>query len=361
MSAACTTWSTRSSTTPSTRHSPGYCDHDRGHAARRRRRPRRDNGRGIPVDRHPVEKRPAVEVVLTTLHAGGKFDGKSYAVSGGLHGVGVSVVNALSAGSRSRSGATASSGRQPYAGGKPTAKLNQGEPTNGPAPRSRSGPTRSSSRRRTTLRDADPAHAGDGVPQQGPADHAARRARRGAATEVVYRYAGGIVDFVKHLNATKEPIHKSVISFESKGEGLEARGRDAVELDVRRVGLHLRQHDQHARGRHPRGGLPRGADDGRQQVRARQGPAQGEGRQPHRRRRPRGSDRDRLGQARRAAVRGADQDQARQHRGEVVRAEGVQRLHSATGSSATRARPRTSSPRRPRPPEPASPRARRAT
>ncbi len=89
----------------------------------------KDDGRGIPVDMHPKYKKPAVELVLTMLHAGGKFGDKNYSVSGGLHGVGSSVVNALSDHLEvivQRDGKTFS---QTYARGKPTSKLKTGAPT----------------------------------------------------------------------------------------------------------------------------------------------------------------------------------------------------------------------------------------
>jgi DNA gyrase subunit B len=193
-----------------------------------------DNGRGIPVDLHPVEQRPALEVVMTMLHAGGKFGGGGYAVSGGLHGVGVSVVNALSRELTvivKRDGAVWT---QSYVRGVPTGPVERGEPTDETGTditfwadpeifESTDYDFETLSRRfqemaflnkglRIDLRDERPdrpaiddtAHPVD----EAPAIDSVR--------EVSYRYDGGIVDFVRHLNAKKGEAHKGVIAFEAE-------------------------------------------------------------------------------------------------------------------------------------------------
>jgi DNA gyrase subunit B len=186
-----------------------------------------DNGRGIPVDNHPVENRPAVEVVLTTLHAGGKFDGKSYAVSGGLHGVGVSVVNALARRLEVEVRKDGYLWRQSYQRGDPIGPLVRGEETeetgtiitfwpDGDIFETTNWSFETLSRRlqemaflnrglSITLKDERPL-------EERPTEQA----------EVSYCYDGGIADFVRYLNKSKDAVHDSVIEFGEEAIGISA-------------------------------------------------------------------------------------------------------------------------------------------
>jgi DNA gyrase subunit B len=176
-----------------------------------------DNGRGIPVDKHPVEKRPAVDVVMTTLHAGGKFDGKSYAVSGGLHGVGVSVVNALSSKLEVEIMRDGFTWYREYAnGGKPVGQLEKGKPTTDTGTTvtfwADAGIFETTSYSLETLsrRLQEMAFLNAGL------SITLRDERDEVPSETVYHYKGGLEDFVKHLNATKTAVHDSVIHFDSE-------------------------------------------------------------------------------------------------------------------------------------------------
>ncbi len=181
-----------------------------------------DNGRGIPVDIHPVEKKPALEVVLTVLHAGGKFGDGGYSVSGGLHGVGVSVVNALS---RDLSVVVHRDGfvwEQSYKLGVPNSPVEKGVATTKTGTEVTFWPsedifeTTDYSFEILSTRFREMAFLNKGLTITLRDERDGHVDEKGQPLQVKYHYEGGIVDFVKHLNTTKGVTHKSIIALESE-------------------------------------------------------------------------------------------------------------------------------------------------
>ncbi|WP_062077244.1 DNA topoisomerase (ATP-hydrolyzing) subunit B [Demequina globuliformis] len=195
-----------------------------------------DNGRGIPVDLHPTEGKPTVEVVMTILHAGGKFGGGGYAVSGGLHGVGISVVNALSKRVETQVSRQGHVWRQTFAdGGKPQGTLEKGEETDvtgtqqtfwaDPEIFETTEYDFETLRARfqqmaflnkglaITIVDQRPEHisASDDAETEGDDDAPTSRS-------ITYKYDGGLIDYVAHLNDAKkaERVHDEVVALEAE-------------------------------------------------------------------------------------------------------------------------------------------------
>ncbi len=187
-----------------------------------------DNGRGIPVDTHATTKKPALEVVMTTLHAGGKFDNDTYKVSGGLHGVGVSVVNALSEWCEVEVFKDGRIYSQRYEGGRPTGPM-----TSGPAPKDRAklqgGPSGTTVRFRpdrkifedTTFHwDTLAARLRELAFLNSGLSITLTDVKSGKTLEYVYK--GGIVEFVKFLNQNKDTLHNKPVFFNRERDGVVA-------------------------------------------------------------------------------------------------------------------------------------------
>jgi DNA gyrase subunit B len=181
-----------------------------------------DNGRGIPVDMHPAEKRPALEVVLTVLHAGGKFGGGGYNVSGGLHGVGISVVNALSTDLSVEVKRDGFNWQQSYKLGVPTSAVKKGSATEDSGTTVTFWPakdifeTTDFSFETLATRFRELAFLNRGLILTLTDERIGHVDEKGNPNYVRYEYAGGIIDFVKHLNQTKGETHKSIIAFNTE-------------------------------------------------------------------------------------------------------------------------------------------------
>ncbi|HEY5934977.1 MAG TPA: DNA topoisomerase (ATP-hydrolyzing) subunit B, partial [Kofleriaceae bacterium] len=177
-----------------------------------------DNGRGIPVEMHPKERKPTVEVVMTILHAGGKFGGAGYAVSGGLHGVGISVVNALSEYLEVEIKRENKVYFQRYKRGAPEGRLQEVGKTQQRGTKVTFKPDTLIFEVREFIFDVlaqrlrELAFLNQGV-QISLQDERDQKRHE-------FHYKGGIVEFVEHLNSTKTPIHP-VIYLEGQREGVE--------------------------------------------------------------------------------------------------------------------------------------------
>ena len=183
-----------------------------------------DNGRGIPVDMHPIEKKSSVEVVLTILHAGGKFGGSGYAVSGGLHGVGSSVVNALSSTLDIEVRRQGHIWTQEYHDGVPVAPLAKGAVTNQTGttitfwPNDQIFETVEWDYETLRTRFQQMAFLNKGLRIALTDEREEGRQDDGTDRTDVFLYERGLVDYVEYLNSAKktEVIHNEIISFESE-------------------------------------------------------------------------------------------------------------------------------------------------